>query len=125
MKRLILFPAALIAALLCLSLHGPAQVAAEDEMDIAVMIETADSPADHLKIAEYYEEQAVILDGKAEVYEAMVKAYEQRSKMPGLAYHSQKLAKEAKLSAEQYRAMAEEHKKMAQGAGSHGTQKPQ
>ncbi len=125
MKRLILFPAALMAALLFLSLHGAAQAAAEDEMDIAVMIETADSSADHLKIAEYYEEQAVILDGKAEVYEAMVKAYQQRSKMPGLAYHSQKLAKDAKLSAEQYRAMAEEHKKMAHQAQGHDAQKPQ
>ncbi len=125
MKKSILFLAWFLTAFLVLSVSGAAPSRAEEEVDIMVLIETADTPEDHLKIAEYYEEQAIVMERKAGVYQSMAKAYEQRSKMPGLSYHSQQLAKEAKLSAEQYRAMAAEHRKMAQETQGQNSPAPQ
>jgi len=125
MKKSMLILAALTMALLVFSLNRQTPTSASEEVDLTVLIETAKTPEDHLKIAEYYEEQAVMMEKKATLHESMAKAYKERSKMPGMTNHCEKLARESKESAEQYKAMAEEHKKMAQEMQSQNSPAPQ
>jgi hypothetical protein len=124
MKRSMLLLAAFAAALWVFSHYRETPTSAQEETDITVLIETADTPEDHLKIAEYYEEQAVMMEKKATLHEAMAKAY-QGGKMAGMPTHCDKLAADSKASAEQYREMAAEHKKMAQQAEGQNTPAPQ
>ena len=114
MKNSMLLLAAFAVTMLVFSLYRGIPTGAQEEVDISVLIETADTPEDHLKIAEYYEEQAVNMEKKATLHESMGKAYEKRSKpMSGMPRHCAKLSKESSESAEQYKAMAAEHEKMA------------
>jgi len=124
MKTSLLLLATLALTLLAFSLNREIPTSAQEEVDITVLIETADTPEDHLKIAEYYEEQAVMMDKKATLHEAMAKAY-QGGKMTGMTTHCDKLVADSKASAEQYRAMVAEHKKMAQQAQGQDSQQPQ
>jgi len=124
MKKSMLLLTAFAVTLLVFSLNREIPTSAEEEVDITVLIETADTPEDHLKIAEYYEEQAVMMEKKATLHESMAEAY-QGGKMAGMPTHCEKLAKESGASAEQYKAMAAEHKKMAQEMQSQNSQQPQ
>ena len=124
MKKSMLLLTAFAVTLLVFSLNREIPTSAEEEVDITVLIETADTPEDHLKIAEYYEEQAVMMEKKATLHESMAEAY-QGGKMAGMPTHCEKLAKDSKASAEQYRAMAAEHKKMAQETQSQNSPEPQ
>lgn len=116
--------AAFTLALLIFSLNRQTLTSAQEEVDITVLIETADTPEDHLKIAEYYEEQAVMMEKKATLHASMAKAY-QGGKMSGMTTHCDKLAKDSTASAEQYRDMAAEHKKMAQQTQGQNSPEPQ
>jgi hypothetical protein len=124
MKKSMLLLAAFAVTLLVFSLSREIPTSAEEEVDITVLIETADTPEDHLKIAEYYEEQAVMMEKKATLHAAMAKAY-QGGKMAGMTTHCDKLAKDSDASAEQYKAMAAEHKKMAQETQGQNSPAPQ
>jgi hypothetical protein len=124
MKKSMLLLTAFAVTLLVFSLSREIPTSAQEEVDITVLIETADTPEDHLKIAEYYEEQAVMMEKKATLHESMAKAY-QGGKMAGMPTHCEKLAKDSKASAEQYRAMAAEHKKMAQETQGQNSPAPQ
>lgn len=124
MKKSMLILAALTVALLVFSLNRQNPTSATEDVDITTLIKTADTPEDHLKIAEYYEEQAVALDKKATLHESMAKAY-QGGKITGMSFHCEMLAKESKASAEQYREMAAEHRKMAQEAQGHDSHQSQ
>ncbi|MAT38207.1 MAG: hypothetical protein CL946_01245 [Ectothiorhodospiraceae bacterium] len=124
MKKSMLILAALALTLLAFSLNREIPTSAQEEVDITVLIETADTPEDHLKIAEYYEEQAVMMEKKATLHASMAKAY-QGGKMAGMSTHCKNLAKESEASAEQYRTMAAEHKKMAQQKQGQDSQQPQ
>ncbi len=124
MKKSMLLLAAFTLALLIFSLNRQTLTSAQEEVDITVLIETADTPEDHLKIAEYYEEQAVMMEKKATLHETMAKAY-QGGKMSGMTTHCDKLAKDSTASAEQYRDMAAEHKKMAQQTQGQDSPEPQ
>jgi hypothetical protein len=123
MKKSILLLVAFTVALLVFSLNRQITTRAQEEVDITVLIETADTPEDHLKIAEYYEEQAVLMEKKATLHESMAKAYE-GGKMSGMSTHCKNLAKESEASAEQYKAMAAGHRKMAQQTESQNTPAP-
>lgn len=123
MKKSMLLLAAFATALWMFSHYREIPTSAQEEVDITVLIETADTPEDHLKIAEYYEEQEVMMEKKATLHESMAKAY-QGGKMGGMATHCDKLAADSKASAEQYREMAAEHKKMAQQPESQNTPAP-
>jgi hypothetical protein len=125
MKKSMLFLAALTLALLVLSYNRQAQTSATEEENITTMIATAKTPEDHMKIAQYYEDQATMMEKTAALHESMAKAYMQRGKMPGMSSHCEKLVKESKASAAQYKDMAEAHKKMAQQMQSRNSQKPQ
>ena len=124
MKKSMLLLAAFTIALLVLSLNRETRTSASEEVDITTLIRTADTPEGHLKIAQYYEEQAAMMEKKATLHESMAKAY-QGGKMAGMATHCEKLAKESEESAEQYTAMAAEHKKMAQEMQSQNSKQPQ
>ena len=124
MKKSMLLLAALTVALLVFSFNRETRTSASEEVDITVLVETAKTPGDHLKIAEYYEEQAVMMEKKATLHASMAKAY-QGGKMAGMTTHCDKLAKESDASAEQYKAMAAEHKKMAQEMQRQNSQQPQ
>ncbi len=124
MKKSMLLLAAFTMALLVFSLGREIPTSAQEEVDITVLIETADSPADHLKIAEYYEEQAVMMEKKATLHASMAEAYE-GTKFSGMTSHCEKLVKEFEGSAEQYEAMAAEHRKMAQETQGQNSPAPQ
>lgn len=124
MKKSMLLLAAFAVTMLVFSLNREIPTSAQEEVDITVLIETADTPEDHLKIAEYYEEQAVMMEKKATLHESMAEAY-QGGKMAGMPTHCEKLAKDSKASAEQYREMAAEHKKMAQETQGQNSPAPQ
>ncbi|MEW6144112.1 MAG: hypothetical protein AB1598_03730 [Thermodesulfobacteriota bacterium] len=113
MKKSMLILAALMISLLVLSLNRQVSTSATEEVDITELIKTAKTPEDHIKIAEYYEEQRAIMEKQASLHESMAEAYE-GTKMTGMTNHCENLSKEFKQSAEQYKAMAEEHEKMAQ-----------
>lgn len=88
--------------------------AAEEEEDILVLIVTAETPEEHIKVAEYYEVQANQMEKMSKMHESMGESYAKRSKpMSGMTQHCSKLSNESMESAEQYRAMAKEHEKMA------------
>ena|SRR5271167_1788107 len=125
MKKSTLLLAAIVIALMVSYLNRETISRAEENTDISKMIETASTPEDHMKIAQYYEDQAAMMEKNAALHESMGKAYGERSKMPGMTNHCEKLVKESKASAAQYKAMAEAHKKMAQQMQSHSSQKPQ
>src|SRR3972149_6662466 len=124
MKKSMLLLTAFAVTMLVFSLNREIPTSAQEEVDITVLIETADTPEDHLKIAEYYEEQAVMMEKKATLHESMAEAY-QGGKMTGMTTHCDKLVKDSKASAEQYREMAAEHKKMAQETQSQSSPEPQ
>ncbi|MAT38729.1 MAG: hypothetical protein CL946_03915 [Ectothiorhodospiraceae bacterium] len=93
--------------------RGIPTVGAESD-DITTLIQTANTPEDHMKIAEYYNKQAEHMDQMAKMHESMGEAYSKRSKpMSGMANHCAKLSKDSKESAAQYEAMAQEHQQMA------------
>ncbi len=91
------------------------QVYAAEEEEIMTLIETATTPEDHIKIAEFYEMQAVRMQEKADKHSAMASAYKTRSKpWPSMIRHCESLVTESKAQADEYNKMAAEHRKMAQ-----------
>mgnify|MGYP001486945487 CR=1 FL=1 len=114
MKKSMLLLSAFTVTMLVFSFYRGIPTSAQEEVEISVLIETANTPEDHMKIAEYYEEQAVKMEKEATLHESMGKAYQKRSKpMSGMPQHCARLKRESRESADQYRAMAEEHEKMA------------
>jgi len=88
---------------------------ATEEEDIDKMIETAKTPEDHLKIAEYYEKQAAKMEREASFHASLAESYKNRGKpLLGLAKHCSDLSKRYMEAAKDYKAMAMEHMKMAQ-----------
>jgi hypothetical protein len=96
MKKSMLLLAAFTMALLVFSLSREIPTSAQEEVDITVLIETADTPEDHLKIAEYYEEQAVMME------EALHESMAEATRKMGTPTHCE-AGEGFKASAEQYR----------------------
>lgn len=114
-----LIAVAILSLLAFFTVKGIAPISAQED-DITSLIETADTPEDHMKIAEYYNGQAEKMEKMASQHESMGEAYKKRSKpMSGMSKHCAELSKESKESAEQYRAMAKEHEEMAHGMMDH------
>jgi len=115
MKRILPLVTALIAPLLFLSLVGVVAGSASEEEESRILIETATTPEDHIKIAEYYEQQAVRMEDEAKFHSSLADSYKSRGKpLLGLAKHCADLSKRYKEAAEDYKAMAFLHKKIAQ-----------
>lgn len=114
MKKALPLAAALISTFMFLFFTIGSFVEASDEEAIQKLIETATTSEDHIKIAEYYEKQAVGAERKSSFHASMADAYKNRGKpLTGLAKHCENLAKNYTEAAEEYRAMATEHRIMA------------
>ena len=114
MKRVLPLVIALIASFVLFScVRGvPSKVSEEEEIN--KLIETAITPEDHMKIAEYYEKQAEKMEVKAHSHASMAASYRARGKpIFGLGIHCRNLSKKYKETAEEYKALAMEHRKMA------------
>ena len=106
---------ALIVPLMLFSFIGVVPGGATEEEDIDKMIETAKTPEDHIKIAEYYEKQAKKMEEKAGLHASLADSYKNRGKpFSALAKHCSDLAKKYMEVAKDYKAMAMDHMKMAQ-----------
>ena len=123
MKSLHLVFTTVFLTLLIISFSNWVPASAAQEEEILVLIETADTPEDHIKIAEYYNGLAEQMEIMASQHESMGKAYKKRSKpMSGMSAHCANLSNEYKKSADQYRAMAKEHEDIAHGMMDHDSQ---
>ena len=106
---------ALIVPLMLFSFIGVVPGGASGEEDVDKMIETATTPEDHMKIAEYYEKQAQKMEEKAGLHASLADSYKNRGKpFSALAKHCSDLAKKYMEVAKDYKAMAMDHMKMAQ-----------
>jgi hypothetical protein len=107
---------ALIVPFLLFSFVGVVSGSASEEEEINKLIETATTPGDHMKIAEYYEKQAEKAESQARFHTFLADSYKNRGKpLLGLAKHCSDLSKKYTEVAKDYKAMAMEHMKMAQG----------
>ena len=114
MKSILPLVIALIATSLILSCtrKGPGKVSEEE--DIIRLIETATTPEEHLKIADFYEKQAREMEAKSRSHASMRASYVARGKpLHGLAFHCRNLSKKYREAAEEYKAMAIEHENIA------------
>ncbi|MGB7291729.1 MAG: hypothetical protein WBD99_06135 [Thermodesulfobacteriota bacterium] len=115
MNKLFLVIMALIASVLFLPLTTNISVNASEEEDINVLILTANTPENHMRIVEYYQKQAAKMEKMAELHESMGAAYKKRSKpWPSMAKGCEKLRQDDTDAANEYKALAREHEKMAQ-----------
>ena len=115
MKKVLALAIALIVGFLLFSYVGVVPGGAAEEEDVDKMIETANTPEDHIKIAEYYEKQAAKMEQEASFHASLADSYKSRGKpLLGLAKHCSDLSKRYMEAAKDYKAMAMEHMKMAQ-----------
>lgn len=120
MKNLHLVLTVFVLSMLVVPLMSGLSTNAAEEEEIIVLIETAESPEDHIKIAEYYEVQAAQMEKMSKMHETMGETYAKRSKpMSGMAQHCSKLSDKNGESAESYKAMAKHHRDMAQDTEDH------
>ena len=107
---------AALAAVLALGLAAPLPVAAEVT---EVQIAAARTPADHELIAKAYEADAAAADAKAKEHEAMARTYRSsggpKSNTNSMVRHCERLVKDYTNAAADYRALAKEHRGMANG----------
>lgn len=115
MKMLLTLVTALIVTFMFFSFTPGLPGNASEDEDIQRLIETAATPEDHIRIAEYYEKQAADMELKASSHASMADSYENRGKpLLGLAKHCRNLSKGYTEAAKEYRAMAMEHRNMAE-----------
>ena len=88
---------------------------ASEEEEILILIENAQTPDDHMKIAEYYEKEAAKMQGLAQNHMKMGDSYNNRSKpWPSMVKNCEELTQDYSDAATEYKSMAQEHQKMAQ-----------
>lgn len=111
-SRLLIILISLFAYIILLNSQN---VVAEEDSDITTQIENAKTPDDHLKLADYYDTEAAKMESMASMHDSMAKAYQYGGKtMSPMANHCENISKELRESAEQYKALSSEHRKMAQ-----------
>ena len=114
MKRISPLVSALIVTSLLLSCarKGPGKVSEEEE--IIELIETASTEADHVKLANYYEKQADVMEEMSRSHASKALTYEGRGgPFRGPARHCSSLSRKFTKAAEEYKAMAMEHREIA------------
>ncbi len=115
MNKMLQLVIALIVPLMLFSFVGVIPGSATEEEEINKLIETAKTPEDHIKIADYYEKQAAKMEQEASFHASLADSYKNRSKpFLGLAKHCSDLSKKYRGAAKDFKAMAMEHMKMAQ-----------
>lgn len=113
MKRLVMM---LSAGTVALMLSSGAWASGAEHVDSA-RIAAAKTPADHEAIAKSYDAEAVAADAKATAHEAMAKTYRVGGAPKGshvsMAGHCERLVKQYRTVAEEYRLLAAAHRQMA------------
>jgi len=90
--------------------------------EVKVLIETAKTPEDHLKLAQYYDQRAEDLLAESKEHEDMAAAY-RKNRMAGSKFfpmsvqHCESFAKSNREGAQKMKEMAAEHRAMAEKAG--------
>ena len=118
---------ALILPFLLFSFTGGILGNASEEEEIDILIETATTPGDHIRLADYYEKEAAKMEEKGYTHASKADAYETRLKpltedfqqdqkrmYTKLAIHCSDLSKSYREAAQEYRIMAMVHRKMAE-----------
>ena len=114
MKQVLLLSITLIASIILFSEIKEVLGMASEEEEIIILIQTATSPEDHLKIADYYDKQAQKDEEKARFYASMSDSYANRDKpLIGLAKYYSDQSKKYMEMAQGYKNLATEHRKMA------------
>ena len=89
--------------------------------EVAMLIEKANTPAEHNKLAKYYRQQADKFEADAKDHSEMGKMYKARPSAAGLkvamspdsAVHCEYIAESLRNAAKKARELASEHEKMA------------
>ena len=114
MKQSLLLSIVLSLPLLLFSFAKDVSGMASEEEEIIILIQTATSPEDHLKIADYYDKLAKKDEEKARFYASMSDSYANRDKpLLGLAKNYSDQSKKYMEMAQGYKNLAVEHRKMA------------
>lgn len=94
MKRVLPLGIGLIATFLFFSFIVVVSGSSTEEEEINKLIETANTPEDHIKIAEYYEKEAAKMEQEASFHASLADSYKNRGKpLLGLAKHCSDLSK--------------------------------
>jgi hypothetical protein len=111
-----------IFATLAVSAQAPATQPTPEQLtgrQVKVLVATASTPADHERIAHYYEAKALEYRTEAEKHDAMLTAFQANPVMysdkerPGTIDHCAYLAKSLKQRAVKAEALARQHEQMA------------
>lgn len=92
----------------CTSVGPPAH-------DIPAAIANASGPADHQKIADYFERQALSYDAEAAQHDSLARSYINRTRgdSASMASHCRALRDQFVAAAKEARALAREHRQVA------------
>ncbi len=114
MQKLTLLSIVLLLPLLLFSFIREVSGLTSEEEEIIILIQTATSPEDHLKIADYFDKQAKKDEEKARFYASMADSCANRDKpLLGLAKNYSGQSKKYMEMAQGYKNLAAEHRKMA------------
>jgi hypothetical protein len=117
MKTRIVSAIAVVLAVGTLLLAPVYQARADEHSDIAKLITTAKTAADHQAIADHYSKMAAEAKEKAKEHEVMGAAYKQAGGAAigkwHLDSHCETISKDAAAEAAQYEKLAEAHRQMA------------
>ncbi len=113
--RTLLIITSMLISLMFISLFSELPSYADEEEEILSLIQSAQTPEDYMKIAEYYEKQAAKMDELAQYHKVMGENFKRRSKpWPTMVRNCEKLTEKYQKAAAEYRAMAQEVQEKAQ-----------
>ena len=95
------------------------RAAADEQADIELLVRSAKTPADHERIAAYYDREAVIARAQAEKHRRMSEDYKKAggpAAKTHLHEHCDALVKTYQSAAKDYESMAKAHREMAKAA---------
>jgi hypothetical protein len=90
---------------------------------VMLLIQTAKTPEDHLKLSRYYDQDAAAALVQSKKHEQMAEAYKKNPMNTGTKFftatigHCEYLAQSYREAAEKMKAMAAEHRAMAENSG--------
>lgn len=115
MKRIFPLVSALKVTFLLFSCVKKIPGKVSEEEEIIKLIETASTEADHMKLANYYEKQADVMEEMSRLHASKALTYEGRGgPFRGPARHCSSLSRKFTKAAEEYKAMAMKHRNMAE-----------
>jgi hypothetical protein len=108
----------LMASTFAVALAGCSTMVAPGPNDVPASIATASTPADHQKIAKYFTGKAAEYDAEAARHDLMARSYTNRPKgdVGSMVSHCRNLRDQFVASAKEARALAQEHRLMAENS---------